>query len=150
MKKIVFLTLVIVSVLSAKAQVNPVNWTFTVKKLSDKAYELHIAASIQSGWHLYSQSQPDDAIAEPTLVSFNKNPLLTLEGKIKEEGKLEKFHDAKLDISANQYSTKVNFVQLVKLKAKAKTKLSGSVRFQTCNDEKCLPPKTVTFSVALQ
>ncbi|MEI9911943.1 MAG: hypothetical protein WDO71_21245 [Bacteroidota bacterium] len=108
-----------------------------MKKLSDKAYELHIAASIQSGWHLYSQSQPDDAIAEPTLVSFNKNPLLTLEGKIKEEGKLEKFHDAKLDISANQYSTKVNFVQLVKLKAKAKTKLSGSVRFQTCNDEKC-------------
>lgn len=135
--------------LAVKAQLNPISWTFTAKKLSDKAYELHITASIQNGWHLYSQSQPDDAIAEPTLVSFNKNPLLTLEGKIKEEGKLEKFHDAKLDISANQYSAKVNFVQVVKLKAKAKTKLSGSVRFQTCNDEKCLPPKTVTFNVAL-
>lgn len=108
-----------------------------------------MTASIQSGWHLYSQAQPDDAIAEPTLVSFNKNPLLALEGKIKEEGKLEKFHDAKLDISANQYSTKVNFVQVVKLKAKAKTNVSGSVKFQTCNDEKCLPPKTVTFTIAL-
>lgn len=133
----------------AKAQFNPVSWTFTAKKINDRAYELHITASIQSGWHLYSQAQPVDAIAEPTLVLFNKNPLLTLEGKIKEEGKLEKFHDAKLDISAHQYSTKVNFVQVVKLKAKAKTKVSGSVRFQTCNDEKCLPPKTVTFSVAL-
>jgi hypothetical protein len=149
MKKIASLILVMILTLAVKAQLNPISWTFTAKKLSDKAYELHITALIQSGWHLYSQTQPDDAIAEPTLVSFNKNPLLTLEGKIKEEGKLEKFHDAKLDISANQYSAKVNFVQVVKLKAKAKTKLSGSVRFQTCNDEKCLPPKTVTFNVAL-
>jgi hypothetical protein len=149
MKKIASLILVMILTLAVKAQLNPISWTFTAKKLSDKAYELHITALIQSGWHLYSQTQPDDAIAEPTLVSFNKNPLLTLEGKIKEEGKLEKFHDAKLDISANQYSAKVNFVQVVKLKAKAKTRLSGSVRFQTCNDEKCLPPKTVTFNVTL-
>ncbi|MEI9943461.1 MAG: hypothetical protein WDN26_04505 [Chitinophagaceae bacterium] len=104
---------------------------------------------MQSGWHLYSQSQPDDAIAEPTLVKFNNNPLLTLDGKIKEDGKLEKFHDAKLAVSAHQYSTKVDFVQVVKLKANAKTAVSGSLRFQTCNDEKCLPPKTITFNVAL-
>jgi thiol:disulfide interchange protein DsbD len=134
---------------AAKAQLNPVSWTFTAKKLSDKTYELRITASIQSGWHLYSQVQPEDAIADPTTFAFNKNPLLILEGKIKEEGKMEKFHDAKLDISANQYSKTVDFVQVVKLKAKAKTTVSGNVKFQTCNDEKCLPPKSVTFSIAL-
>lgn len=149
MKKLVFLSAAIILTLAVKAQLNPVNWSYTAKKVSDKTYELRITASIQSGWHLYSQAQPDDAIAEPTQVTFNKNPLLSLEGKLKEEGKLEKFHDAKLDVSANQYSTKVEFVQMVKLKAKAKTNVSGSVRFQTCNDEKCLPPKTVTFNVAL-
>jgi len=85
----------------------------------------------------------------PTQISFNKNPLLTLDGKIKEDGKMEKFHDARLEISANQYSTKVEFVQVVKLKANAKTNVSGNVKFQTCNDEKCLPPKTITFSIAL-
>ncbi|MBC7949473.1 MAG: hypothetical protein H7Y42_16420 [Chitinophagaceae bacterium] len=135
--------------IAVSAQLNPVSWSYSAKKISDKTYELHIVASIQSGWHLYSQSQPEDAIAEPTQVTFNKNPLLSFEGKLKEEGKLEKFHDPKIDISANQYSSKVSFVQVVKLKAKAKTNITGSVRFQTCNDEKCLPPKTVTFNVAL-
>ena len=135
---------------TAEAQLlNPVSWTWSAKKLSDKTYELRITATIQSGWHLYSQLQPEDAIAEPTSVSFNKNPLLSLEGKLKEEGKLEKFHDAKLEVSANQYSKKVDFVQVIKLKANAKTNVSGKIRFQTCNDEKCLPPKTVSFSIAL-
>ena len=45
---------------------------------------------------------------------------------------------------------KVDFVQVVKLKANAKTNVSGNVEFQTCNDEKCLPPKTVNFSIALK
>lgn len=128
---------------------NPVSWTFSAKKTADKTYELHLTAIIQSGWHLYSQAQPEDAIAEPTVVTFNNNPLLNLDGKIKEDGKLEKFHDAKLDISANQYSRKVDFIQVVKLRANAKTNISGSVRFQTCNDEKCLPPKTITFNIVL-
>jgi len=135
---------------AAKAQVvNPVSWTYTSKKTSDKTYEVRLTATIQSGWHLYSQSQPGDAIAEPTKITFNKNPLLKLDGNIREEGKMEKFHDAKLDLSANQYSSKVEFVQTVKMKATAKTNVTGTVRFQTCNDEKCLPPKTVNFSIAL-
>ncbi|MDP4265036.1 MAG: protein-disulfide reductase DsbD family protein [Bacteroidota bacterium] len=149
MKKFFVLALLIMTGVASKAQLNPVSWTFTSKKIADKTFELRLAASIQDGWHLYSQSQPQDAIAEPTKITFNKNPLLTVDGKIKEEGKMEKFHDAKLDLSANQYSSRVIFIQTVKLKTDAKTKVSGSVRFQTCNDEKCLPPKSVTFSVAL-
>jgi thiol:disulfide interchange protein DsbD len=86
----------------------------------------------------------------PTDFKLNKNPLLVVDGKPKEVGKMEKFHDEKLDISANQYANKVDFVQTVKLKANAKTNLSGNVEFQTCNDQKCLPPKTVNFSITIQ
>lgn len=149
MKKIVTLTLVLMTVLIVKAQ-NPVTWTFSSKKIADKTYEVHMTANIQSGWHLYSQTQPDDAIAMPTSFTLKSNPLFTMDGKVKEVGKVEKFHDAKLDLSANQYSGKVDFVQVVKLRTNAKTNLIGNVEFQTCNDEKCLPPKTVNFSVALQ
>jgi thiol:disulfide interchange protein DsbD len=148
-KKLLFVGVILVMAVAGQAQLNPVKWSYAAKKISDNTYELHITAAIESGWHVYSQIQPDDAIAEPTQVTFNKNPLLSFDGKLKEEGKMEKFHDAKLEISANQYSSKVNFVQVVKLKAKAKTNVSGTVKFQTCNDEKCLPVKTVTFSVAL-
>jgi len=149
MRKAFFFLLLITTTVAGYSQLNPVSWTYSAKKIADKTYELHITATMQSGWHLYSQTQPEDAIAEPTTVTFNKNPLLKFEGKVKEDGKMEKFHDAKLDLSANQYSSTVKFVQVVKLKAKAKTNVSGSVRFQTCNDEKCLPPKTITFNVAL-
>jgi hypothetical protein len=149
MKRILTIALVLMSALMTKAQ-NPVSWAFTAKKTGDKTYEVHMTATIQAGWHLYSQVQPEDAIAIPTGIKLNNNPLLTLNGKIKEVGTMEKFHDAKLDISAHQYSGKVDFVQVVNLKAKAKTNITGSVEFQTCNDEKCLPAKTVNFSVAIQ
>lgn len=134
----------------SQAQLNPVTWTFTANKISDKTYEVHLTATMQSGWHLYSQAQPDDAIAIPTEFKINNNPLLVLDGKIREVGKMEKFHDAKLDVSANQYAGKVDFVQVVKLKANAKTNLTGSVEYQTCDDKKCLPPKTVNFTIPVK
>ena len=143
------LAIVLIGALGAQAQ-NPVTWTFSAKKIDDKTYELHMTANIQDGWHLFSQNQPEDAIAVPTGFTINNNPLLKLDGKIREVGSLERFHDKKLDVSANQYSNKVDFVQVVKLKAKAKTNLTGSVEFQTCNDQKCLPPKTVNFNVAFK
>ena len=125
-------------------------WTFTAKKIADKTYEIHMKATIQNGWHLYSQIQPEDAIANPTGFTLNNNPLITLDGKIKEIGTIEKYHDAKLGISANQFSNKVDFIQKVRLKAKAKTNITGSVEYQTCDDKKCLPPKTVNFTIAIQ
>lgn len=149
MKKYSILAFILLVTTVLQAQ-NPVTWTFSANKTADKTYEVHMTATIQPGWHLYSQAQPDDAIAIPTGITLNKNPLATFDGKIREVGKLEKFHDAKLDISANQYSGKVDFVQVVKLKANAKTNISGSVEFQTCNDEKCLPPKTVNFTIAVK
>jgi len=150
MKKFVFSMLFVLAAFLINAQLNPVSWTFTSKKIADKTYEIHMKATMQSGWHLYSQTQPEDAIAIPTTFTDNNNPLLTLNGKIKEVGKMEKFHDAKLDISANQYANTVDFVQVIKLKTNAKTNLSGSVEYQTCDNSKCLPPKTVNFNVAIQ
>lgn len=148
MKKLFFFSGLFFVVLSAKAQ-NPVSWAFTAKKLADKKYEIHLTATVQSGWHLYSQVQPADAVVNPTSIKFNSNPLLAIEGKVKEAGKVEKFHDEKLGVSANQYSGSVDFVQVIKLKAKAKTNVAGVVEFQTCDDKKCLPPKKVNFSIPI-
>lgn len=148
MKKTGLLSLFFLIMITVSAQ-NPVSWNFTAKKLSTGSYEIHMTATMQDGWHLYSQDQPEDAIAMPTTFTINNNPLISLNGKIKEIGKLEKFRDESLDLSANQYSKKVNFVQVVKLKGKVKTNFAGNVEFQTCDDKKCLPPKKVNFNVAL-
>ena len=149
MKKLFSLAVLVLSFSLANAQ-NPVSWTYSAKKIDDKTYEIHLTAGIQPGWHLYSQTQPEDAVVDPTSFVFSPNPLLSLDGKVKEVGKMEKFHDAKLEISANQYSGKVDFVQVVKLKSSAKTNLTGKLSFQTCNDERCLPAKTVNFAVAIK
>lgn len=133
----------------AQAQLNPITWTFSAKKINDNTYELQMKATIQTNWHLYSQTQPDDAVAMPTTFVLNPNPLFTLDGKIKEIGKMEKYTDKVLKVSANQYSNTVTFTQLIKLKGKAKTSVTGTVEYQTCDDQKCLPPKKVSFKVAL-
>ena len=150
MKKLYFILLsLFVTILASAQGLNPVSWNFTSKKISDNVYEIQMIATIQQGWHLYSQTQPKDAIAQPTSFVFNKNPLIELDGKVKEIGNLEKFKDKELDISANQYSNKVVFTQKVKLKGKAKTNVTGKLTYQTCDDVKCLPPKTVNLSIAL-
>ncbi len=38
---------------------NPVSWETSVKKISDSDFELVISASIEEGWHLYSQNVPE-------------------------------------------------------------------------------------------
>lgn len=149
MKKWLLALVFIGSATLAQAQLNPITWTFSAKKTADKTYEVQMKATIQATWHLYSQTQPDDAVAMPTTFVLNANPLFTLDGKIKEIGKMEEYTDKVLKVSANQYSNTVTFTQVVKLKGKAKTSITGTVEYQTCDDKKCLPPKKVNFQVSL-
>ncbi len=147
------LSVLIASVLltiSLQAQLNPVSWSFSAQKVGDKTYEIQMVATMQTGWHLYSQVQPEDAIAIPTTFTITPNPLFTLDGKIKEVGKMEVMKDKDLGVSANQYSKTVTFVQKIKLKANVKTNFKGNVEYQTCDDKKCLPPKTVNFDIAIK
>lgn len=150
MKKLFLLAVVVFAVLSGSAQLNPIMWSFSATKTGDKLYEIKMKATIQNKWHLYSQTQPDDAIINPTTFTINANPVFKLDGKISEIGKMEKYKDKELGVSANQYSTTVTFVQKVKLKANVKTNFTGNVEYQTCDDHQCLPPKKVNFSVAIK
>ena len=126
---------------------NPTTWTYTAKKIADKTYEIHVTATIGSGWHLYAQDAGEGP--EPTTISFTKNPLVKLDGATKENGKMVKEFDKNFNSVLKFYADKVDFVQVVKLKTNAATVVKGSVTFMVCNDSKCLPPKTVPFSVKL-
>lgn len=127
---------------------NPVSWTATSKKIADKTYEIHLIANIDNGWHTYSQTTPDGGPV-PTIITFTKNPLLTLDGKTKEIGKLEKHYEPLFGVDVKQFSDKVDFVQTIKLKAPVKTSVNVAVEFMVCNDKQCLPPSTRKFTVAL-
>lgn len=150
MKKIipVVFLLLFSNILFAQIQ-NPVEWTATTKKIADKVYEVHLTANIDKGWHIYSQTTPEGGPI-PTSLTFTKNPLLTVEGKAKEIGKMEKHNEPLFGVDVKQFSNSVDFVQLVKLKAPVKTSVNVAVEFMVCNDKQCLPPSTKKFSVALK
>ncbi|MEO8720856.1 MAG: protein-disulfide reductase DsbD domain-containing protein [Ginsengibacter sp.] len=151
MKKILSITflLLFTNILFAQIQ-NPVSWTTTTKKINSKTYEIHLTANMDKGWHIYSQTTPEGGPV-PTTLTFTKNPLLTIEGRTKEIGKLEKHNEPLFGgIDVKQFSNTVDFVQVVKLKAPVKTSVNLAVEFMVCNDKQCLPPSTKKFSVALK
>jgi thiol:disulfide interchange protein DsbD len=118
-----FIGIYIRSYFSRKCSAQSVNWTFTSKKIADKTYEIHLTANVQSGWHLFSQVQPEDAVANPTEFKINSNPLVTLNGKIKEMGTWKNFMMQNWTYRQINMPNKVDFVQLVKLKNSVKQAL---------------------------
>jgi DsbC/DsbD-like thiol-disulfide interchange protein len=135
--------------LGAFAQ-NPVHWSYQARAIGGQKFEVRLTATIEEGWHIYAQKQPGDAIAAPTVIRFLDNPLLQLEGGVKEVGNLEAHMDKSLGIGANQYERKVDFVQIIKVKGKLQTDIQGTIQFQVCTDHECLPPTVTHFDIPLK
>ncbi len=124
-----------------------VNWTFSSKKIADKTYEVRMVANIRGDYHMYAQDGGDGPVS--TSFVFNRNPLLQLDGKVKEIGKPKKVFEEAFDSEVKYYEKSVEFVQVVKVRGSAKSNLAGKVEFMVCNEKECLPPATVDFSVAI-
>lgn len=142
-----FLTALFISA-AAFAQIeNPVKWSYTAKKISDKVYELHITANLEPKWHIYAQDAGEGPSS--TEVNFTKNPLVVMDGKVKEVGNLEKEYNTIFGSVLKFYHSKVTFVQKVKLRSNVATVVKGSVNYMVCNDKRCLPPKDLQFSIKI-
>jgi len=150
-QSIVFSILFFSMVGAAQAQnsLHPIAWQYSANKIAERTYEVHLTAQLEAGWHAYSQQQPKDAVAQPTEIHFKSNPLISITGKVKEVGAMEKWKDEASGIMANQYANKVDFVQVVKLKSRIRTSVTGSLTYQVCTNEMCLPPKTEAFSIPI-
>lgn len=126
-----------------------VKWNFSAKKMADKTYEIHLTPTVEPPWHIYSQSSPEGGVL-PTTISFNKNPVVIIEGKTKEIGKIISKYEEVFDVTVKYLEGRVDFVQKVKLRRKVKTNISGKIQYMACNAEQCTPPQEVSFSVTLQ
>lgn len=149
MKKAVIFCSLLALAFSVKAQrLNPVKWSFNAIKTAAKQYDIVLTATVDAPWHIYSQFATKGPV--PTTVTFKPNPLVKLNGKTKELGKLEKNYDKNFDAIIGTFAGKVDFKQAIILKATSKTKVSGTIEYMVCNDEKCLPPVTIPFEIAIQ
>jgi hypothetical protein len=134
----------IVSTVSAQST-KQVKWSFTSKKIADKTYEVMMTANINGNYHMYALNPGEGPV--PTSFAFNRNPLLQLDGKIKEVGNMKKAYEDAFGSEVRFFEKTVSFVQQVKVRGSAKNSLAGKVEFMVCNDKECLPPATVDFSV---
>jgi hypothetical protein len=148
MKSLVAILLMLLFVGAGKAQ-NAVSWNFTAKKIADKTYEVHLTATVAKSWRIYSQTTPDGGPVKTSIV-FNKNPLSSFVGKIKEEGRLKQKHEDVFGVDVKYYENKVDFIQMIKLKSNVKTSILGTVEYMACNDQQCLPPKKEKFSIKIE
>jgi thiol:disulfide interchange protein DsbD len=149
MKKIFFTLFLLIAAFQMQAQkLAPVKWSYQAVKTGDKQYNIVLTANVDAPWHIYSQYVKKGPV--PTTVQFAKNPLVVLNGTTKEQGKLEKKLDKNFGAVIGSFGGKVQFVQAITLKVATKTKLTGTIEYMVCNEERCLPPTKQSFEVDIQ
>jgi len=125
----------------------PVTWEYEVRELGNQEYELIFKATIDDGWHLYSQFIGDDGPI-PTSFGFDSIPGLDLLGPVEEIGELETDYDPNFDMELKWFSHEAKFVQKVRIKGD-NIKFNGYYEFMTCDDQQCLPPEYTEIEIGL-
>ena len=124
-----------------------VSWKTSVAHVKDDVFRVTFEANIEQGWHIYDLGPYDNGII-PTQFEFEKNANVELVGTVKEVKPTKREMDEVWGIEVGYISGKPGFTQDVKLKG-SKATLTGLVVWQSCNDQTCLPPGELEFSVEL-
>ena len=142
------LTLLLFTVFGATAQIEtPVTWSYAQKKVSATEAIIYVKATIQDGWHIYSQNiKPGGPVK--TTIKFAPSKDFTKVGSTVEPKPLSKFEKV-FDMNVGYFENQVVFQQKVKLK-KPETVVKGTIEFMVCDESRCLPPDEIQFSVQVK
>lgn len=147
-KTTLILALVFFSAVGAFAQLeNPVTWSYAAKKTSKTEAVLFIKATVEDGWHLYSQNVKPGGPSK-TVITFAPSKEYTLVGKPTEPTPITKYEKVfRMDIA--YFQDEVVFQQKIKLN-KPMSSVKGKVEFMVCNDKQCLPPTEIAFTIPVK
>lgn len=133
----------------------PVKWSIKVglpeKPLKPgQTFSVHLTAKIEEGWHLYSTEQIEGGPIPTRIVMPPEQPFEQAGTIGSSEPKTAM--DPSFNLMTEYYEEEAAFTIPVKVAANAaagKSEVKVNVSFQTCNDQICLPPKTVKLAVAV-
>ena len=142
MKKHLILLFALIAFTVGNSQIlEPVKWKTSIEKFSDTEYNLVSKATIESGWHLYSQNVPADGPIPTTFTFDDANGAFKFIGNTGElEGKT--VDDPVFQMRIKFFEKSAIFVQRVQLLGDV-TSVKGTVEFMVCDDTRCLPPTEV-------
>lgn len=126
---------------------DPVKWAFESKKISDTEYDIVAKATIESGWHIYSQFLKGDDGPTPTKLTLENVENV---GDAKEESPKRHEHIEPLfgNMKVIDFDESATFTQRIKVK-NANEKVKGSIGFMACTSSACLAPSDVPFAINL-
>jgi thiol:disulfide interchange protein DsbD len=146
--KVFFAAVLLLSSLKGSTQIlKPVKWSYGAKKISATEAVVFMKATIDGGWHLYSQTVAEGGPVKTTFT-YASSKDYTLNGTTQEPQPIVRNEPA-FDMKVAFFEKSVIFQQKIKLK-KQQVTVKGSVEYMTCNDEKCLPPDTQEFSIPIK
>ena len=150
MKRILLITVILCSFLYANGQIlDPVKWSYGSKRLSSTEGVVFLKATIDDGWHLYSQTVPNGGPTKTT-ITFEPSKGYTLVGNTLEPKPLTRVEKVFDGMTVSFFENSAIFQQKVKLKAGRPVTIKGTIEFMTCDDHQCIPPATVPFSIIIK
>lgn len=146
-KLFLFLLALLTSHFSTTAQMieDPTQWTYELKKKSDKVYDLVFKLKLKEHWHIWSLNPGGDGLQIPPEFIIDNNPSVKKIGSIKESGKLISEEIDGVDGKVNYFLNNVVYTQTVEVANN--TTIKGKYRYQVCDETQCLAPKTKSFSL---
>ncbi len=132
---------------------NPVQWSLAVAPKHSSAgrkFTAQLTAQIAKGWHLYALEEVPNG-PRPTRITLAAQQPFALSGDIATPQPTTKF-DENFGVETQFYETSVTFQLPIKVTPKAKSgksMLAVQTRYQVCNEEMCLPPKTVKVNAVI-
>lgn len=133
---------------TANSQIlKPVTWRYGAKKTGPNEATLFFKATIDNGWHVYSQHVKQGGPI-PTKITFTASNDYILDGLTTEPQPIKRMEKV-FNMEVGFFVNSVIFQQKIKLKA-GQTTVSGQLEFMTCNDMQCLPPTDIDFSIPVK
>src|SRR5688572_7427472 len=125
---------------------NPVKWTFELNHISKNQYLLVAKASIEDGWWVYSQHLGGNDGPIPTTITYDEGTHYKLSGKNKESNNSKKGWDKFFEMDVTKFMKYYTIEQKIKITDPTKP-ITGYLNYMTCNDDRCLPPTDVEFTL---
>ncbi len=136
------------AILSATAQtLSPIVWDVTVENNTESEATLRYSAKIEKGWHLYGFTLPKDG-PNATTINLDLPEGLTASAITPSRAPLEKY-DEIFALKLNWWDSDVAFTQTIAIADGKSHELSGTIRFQGCNDKTCISPQKIPFNVTV-
>ncbi|PSR51980.1 sugar transporter [Adhaeribacter arboris] len=125
----------------------PVTWSYAGKKTANKEGIIYMKAIIEPGWHIYSQQVAKGGPVK-TGFTFNPSKAYKLVGSPQEPKPVTTFEKV-FNMQVSYFSNSVIFQQKVQF-TNSPVVVTGSIEYMACNDQKCLTPEEVDFSIPLK